>query len=487
MSSKFTPTQQQLDIVESFKTNRVLKINAVAGSGKTSTLELLAASNPQPSLLLAFNKAIADEASRRFPEHVSCRTMNSVAYTEFGRPLQHKLNLNKNPKVNTMRSLKNIVDWFKLEEYTEATPPISARTVAALSRDALDRYCFSSRSEISSQDLFYKDFKELALQHDFDEAKLGRIVVNIAKLIWKERINPISQAACTHDTYLKLWSLSNPKLNYEVLYVDESQDINPCVLHVLEQQDCRIIYVGDEHQSIYGFRGAINAMQKIVAPTLHLSQSWRYGPAIANVAQTILSKQGTEVLGNPNIKSRVGKVSKVNPYTKIFRTNYALLETAEELIAQGVSVQAEINLSDIIRQIQSACSLKKGEKPFHDNIARFGGWWDLLEFAKESVEMQRLVKLASRNDVEEMLVNLQQVNTSKNPDVILTTAHKSKGLEWDHVIIADDFKFGKESPLDMPEQEINLLYVACTRAKTTLEVPDELSAILEEGEETDEL
>lgn len=482
MSSNFTPTQQQLDILEAFKTNKVLKINAVAGSGKTSTLELLASENTQPSLLLAFNKAIADEASKRFPSHVSCRTMNSLAYAEFGKPLQHKLNLNKNPKINTMRSLRNIVDWFKLDEYTDAEPAISARTIAAMARDALDRFCFSSRSTISEQDLFHKDFKELALQHSFDEARLSRVIVNIAKMIWKERINPISQACTTHDTYLKLWSLSNPKLNYEILYVDESQDINPCVLHVLEQQMCKIVYVGDEHQSIYGFRGAINAMKKIIAPTMHLSQSWRYGPEIADVAQMILSKQGTKVLGNPNIASKVDVVYDSKPYTMIFRTNFALIEKAEELVSEGKCVQAEVNLADIIRQIQSACALRKGDKPFHDNIARFGNWFELLDFAKESVEMQRLVKLAKRSDVDEMIENLKKVNTSSKYDVVLTTAHKSKGLEWDHVIIANDFKLGKDDPLSMPEQEQNLLYVACTRAKLTLELPLELMIVMENKE-----
>lgn len=60
MSSKFSPTQEQLDIVKAFGTTRVLKVNAVSGSGKSSTLKLLAEEYKQPSLLLAFNKAIAD-------------------------------------------------------------------------------------------------------------------------------------------------------------------------------------------------------------------------------------------------------------------------------------------------------------------------------------------------------------------------------------------------------------------------------------------
>lgn len=479
MSHKFTPTQQQLDIVEAFKHNQVIKINAVAGSGKTSTLELLANEFKQPSLLLAFNKSIADEAGTRFPKHVTCRTMHSIAWAEFGKRLQHKIGPNKNPKVNTLRSIRNIIDWFKLEDYTDAVPPISDRTIAALAKDTVERFCHSDHLYISNQNLYYKDFKELKKNHDFDEDTLSKVIVHLAKLLYKEHCNPVSTAWTPHDVYMKLWSLSNPKLNYGILYVDESQDINPCALSVLEKQSCKIVYVGDQHQSIYAFRGAINAMQKIVAPTMQLSQSWRYGEKVAHVAETILSKYDMEVIGNPEIQSDICTVSKDDNYTMIFRTNAGLLEKAEELIDEGIEVRVEINVKDFVYQLKSTRTLMQGGKPFHDNIARFGSWSELLEFSKESVEVQRLVKMAMRADVADLIERLEKANKSKEPQVVLTTAHKSKGLEFDNVIIGDDFKFGEKETLDIPEQELNLLYVACTRAKKKLQIPTQLGRELE--------
>lgn len=483
MSSKFIPTKQQLDIIETFKDTRVLKVNAVAGSGKTSTLELLAEANQKPSLLLAFNKSIADEASRRFPTHVSCRTINSLAYASFGKPLQHKLNPNKNPKENTLRSIKDIVDKYNLEDFTEAVPLISARTIVSLARDAVDRFCFSARPSISHLDLHYQDIKDLTKNHKFDTEYFGRVLVNLAKMIWQERINPLSNAYCTHDTYLKLWSLSDPKLNYDIVYIDECQDINACVLHVLEQQTCKMLYVGDQYQSIYGFRGAVNAMKRIEAPTMNLSQSWRYGEAIAEVAEMILSKDAVEVKGNSSIPSTVKYVQDMNKYTMIFRTNVALLTTAEELIAEGKKVSAEVNIPDFIRQLKSVISLKEGKKPFHDSIARFSNWADLLDFTKESVEVKRLVEISIRKDVDKFIQRLESMHACTNPDIVLTTAHKSKGLEYDNVVIANDFRFGEKKALDMPEQEINLLYVACTRARLNLQLPDVLLDLLEERQD----
>ena len=277
---------------------------------------------------------------------------------------------------------------------------------------------------------------------------------------------------------MKLWSLSNPVLNYDILYVDESQDINPCVLTVLEKQCCKILYVGDEHQSIYAFRGATNAMKRIVCPTMQLSQSWRYGEVIADVAQFILSKYDVQVRGNSAIASSLTDVKNLDAYTMIFRTNSALFEEAEKLIEMGKNVKVEINVADFVRQIKSAVSLHNKEKPFHDNIARFGSWAELMEFSKESVEIQRLANMALRHDVEDLIARLEQANTSSTPDIVLTTAHKSKGLEYDNVVIANDFRFGTKDVMEMPEQELNLLYVACTRAKKNLQLPDVLKVAM---------
>lgn len=58
------------------------------------------------------------------------------------------------------------------------------------------------------------------------------------------------------------------------------------------------------------------------------------------------------------------------------------------------------------------------------------------------------------------------VKKEQDADLILTTAHKSKGLEWDSVTILKGFiDLTKD---DVEQEEINLLYVAITRAKKRL-------------------
>ncbi|KAK2146379.1 hypothetical protein LSH36_612g00002 [Paralvinella palmiformis] len=67
-------------------------------------------------------------------------------------------------------------------------------------------------------------------------------------------------------------------------------------------------------------------------------------------------------------------------------------------------------------------------------------------------------------------------------DVILTTAHKSKGLEFTSVQVTDDFISEHLYPNNiqgLPPDEYNLLYVAVTRAKKTLHLSAMLRKILE--------
>jgi len=49
----------------------------------------------------------------------------------------------------------------------------------------------------------------------------------------------------------------------------------------------------------------------------------------------------------------------------------------------------------------------------------------------------------------------------------ILTAHKSKGLEWDHVFVTGSYLNPK---INASEEEIRLYYVACTRARKKLSV-----------------
>lgn len=59
-------------------------------------------------------------------------------------------------------------------------------------------------------------------------------------------------------------------------------------------------------------------------------------------------------------------------------------------------------------------------------------------------------------------------------DIVFTTAHSTKGLEYDSVIIEDDF-------LNRSQEDRNLLYVAATRAKKQLTMSPLMLEILDQA------
>ena len=74
------PVAEQQRAIELFLKEEGLRIDAYAGTGKTTTLQLLAESTAKRGLYLAFNRSIAQEAQSRFPARVHCATSHSVAF-----------------------------------------------------------------------------------------------------------------------------------------------------------------------------------------------------------------------------------------------------------------------------------------------------------------------------------------------------------------------------------------------------------------------
>src|SRR3954452_18337782 len=75
-----SPEQQAVIAARQADPAGSLRVLAFAGAGKTTALKLLAEADPSPALYLAYNKAAQLQAQARFPAHVACRTVHSLAY-----------------------------------------------------------------------------------------------------------------------------------------------------------------------------------------------------------------------------------------------------------------------------------------------------------------------------------------------------------------------------------------------------------------------
>lgn len=466
------PTQEQTKIVEASKTHKVLKIEAYAGSGKTSTLVMVAEANPVPSLYLTFNKGMSTEAQGKFPDHVECRTIHSMAYRTFGSEIKHKLQRPKGRYVNVAGTAGEIAKYYKMQPVlTEDGCAFSSTYLGLLAQKTVVRFEQSSKDNIELNHVPYRDLLDKKKKYPtVDIKEVQKQVHKYAVQLWKDRIDLVSPVLATHDTYLKLYQLSKPTLNYDMVYIDESQDVSDVMIDIVGIQDCRKIYVGDSYQSIYQFRGAVNALQKIQAPTLSLTQSFRFGDEVADLANKIIDPI-KPIKGTGSTKTMNSQDMDADKLPAgscmLFRTNLGLLLTALDFISSGVSVDMPSNISGIKTAITSALALRKGDMKNvkHQLLIPFNSFSEFKEASEEDPELRGIYNLTkgSIDDLKNRL-NILNQNDPTEAKYVLRTAHGSKGLEWDVVMVMDDFS-DKEETYFTNQQEANLLYVATTRGK----------------------
>lgn len=466
---KLKPTKEQQAIINKAKeSDNLLSINALAGSGKTSTLAMVAEAIQKPSSLMVFNKSAQVDAESRFPPHVDVKTTHSVAYGAVGCNYFHKLNRPKGGYVNVAYTGSEIGRFFRIKPEIFKGKLISSAYIGLMVRNCVEKFEQSADPKITKGHVT-KEAKNL---------KLTGTILNYAKRLWKERINLHSDVLISHDTYMKLFQLSSPKLNYSVIYLDEAQDTTLCTLDIILQQasHAKIILVGDKHQSIYSWRGSVNAMSLVEGDEMFLSKSFRFGNEVAKIANVIV--EGIDMQGNENLETIVGRdvVDRSKCYTILYRTNAALLVDALKEIGKGVKINLEINTGDLCKQLVDAEQLYFGNKNKvkHENLLMFNSWEELKQESKHNPELSRIATIVESNQVPKVVYTLNNHRNTPNPDIIMTTAHKAKGREWDQVVLADDYpsNFEGNEYKGLTKEEINLLYVAATRGKLALEVND---------------
>lgn len=487
----FKLTAEQLHCIELKKTvaanpkptGNIIKLEAGAGASKTTTLELMSREDVRPSLYLAFNKAIAEEAKGRFPAHVECRTTHSVAYSRFGRMLQDKLKRPVGAYVNVCGTGVEIARYFKISHIeTMERNILPAGAIGLAIKETVGRFECSGDFELSMKHVSIAPAEKMEKDKSFPVTKFKELVLEKAKKLWELRIDPKTQILANHETYLKLFQLSKPILEgYDVIYCDEMQDSSDCVIDIISRQNAEIVLVGDDAQSIYGFRGAVNAMKKFGGEVGRLSMSFRFGPAIAEAATCVLDLKPNNTMtlsGWDQVDSVIMDYipeDKVDaPRCQLYRTNATLVGDAVRLIAKGKKVSIEMDVKDFVNQLNSVVALAKGDMKGvkHEEIIPYTSWKEICEEAQTSKgAIARLVEIVSSGEHTHVLSMLENYRKPENPDIILTTAHKSKGREFDIVVLADDFPSvydRKGEWVGLIDQEVHLLYVALTRAKLIL-------------------
>lgn len=469
---RFTPTDEQAAIIDACASGDNVKVEALAGTGKTTTLQLASEAMTGKGLYLAFNKSVQVEAKERFPSHVEARTAHSLAYGPVGRHYRNRMN---GPRI----SAKQLAAYFGIEGFAfglieQALPPAA---IAGAAMGAVRRFCYSADKEIKPEHVLWVD----GLSREANYA-LRSHVLPYAQDIWEDLRDPNGyRAYFTHDHYLKIWALTEPVLPYDFILFDEAQDANPVLTGLVQGQSGQLIGVGDSNQSIYGWRGAKNALKDWPAKTkLALTESWRFGPEVAEEANKWLSIPELECklrLTGRGPESFVGKVA--SPQAILCRTNAGAIREALDWLDKPKARVAVVGGGKAITDMsKAAIELQAGKKTTHPELAAFGSWQEVQEFVNTedgAEDLAVFVRLVDEHGPGTLIDAVSELvdETKGRPTVTISTAHKAKGLEWPSVAIGSDFRepgldeYGKLNRLDT--SEAMLCYVAVTRAKQQLD------------------
>ena len=496
---KIEYSRYQLNIFKAVETRKEnIAINAVAGSGKTTTIVSACKRlrlNEHDVKFLAFNKLIADELKTKLKGYADVSTLHAFGF-EVLKSIYNHPQYKQYIKVDSWKYIKYVKDnIFSLSSLISNDTP-QAKVYG---------FCFNVQRlfDLARVNLIQhgevKKLRDLCDEHNivtlYDEVSVCNILLADAYTMQRNLIIDYVDMIVLplfHKKHI-------PTFKY--VFIDECQDLNTAQreLMLCAAKGGRFIAVGDRNQAINGFAGAdCNSFDKIAnipnTIELPLSVNYRCGKNMVELAKEIV----------PHIEAHKdaikGVITRVDSITcDLFRPNdMVLCRTSAPLvalcmkliekgitavvkgkdIAQGLKNLVENANSDNITEVleyleaekEKMIALIRSERKCSVEDAKNASKYINLEDRCKCIEN---ICLYSIRDTKHLKSYIDKMFTDDRVEnaVMLSTAHKSKGLEADRVLIILPSKLPLtwKGQLDWQlVQENNLKYVAITRAKKEL-------------------
>lgn len=452
-----------------------LLINARAGAGKTTTIveALNLIPEDQKVLFLAFNKHIANELKERVPKGVYVCTFHSLGWRAIKKMFKEaELDNFKADKV-----IQHLARKWTLQEHIEDE----------------DSYFAGIRKMVNLARLTNRLSKlqilDLAKKHDleFDTVDASRVLKVLDRMMKDHATfdftDMVFLPATDHRVFL---------LKYDCVFVDEAQDLSKVQQMMLRRSikpGGRFVAVGDENQNIMGFAGTDeysfnNLAKSRNTVTLPLSCSYRCSKSVVKAAQKLV----------PDIEHTSWAVDGVVRDGSILDEarpgDFVLCRTVKPLVVlffELLTAQKQVSL----KSEEVGTMLRKMVEPMrHESIGQLS-----LHLQKSlDAYRQRLLKkglvnidehhgytqykdyvgileilISNCRSCPEVLEFVDMIFKDTGHGIMLSTIHKTKGLEADRVFICrPDLIPMKSAQAWIRQQELNLEYVAITRAKHSL-------------------
>jgi len=455
-----TEEQSHIENTVLSTTDNIVAVAAVAGSGKTSLLSHITHTmKPRSGLYLAYNKSIATESKGRFPKQVQCMTTHSLAYQ------------------NTVRLLKLEVGFFTYRDIKEKIHYDQKLQVI----NYIENFCLSP----------YTSVDDYAIEASITKQLLTIVHSYLSKM-------EAGSIPCTHSFYLKLYHIllaegSIEHDTFDIIMLDEAGDLNPVTLEIFKLLPAiHKVMVGDQFQAIYVFNNCINGFEAIDdLCLLPMTQSFRVSNTIAPLVEAFGQKHLT-----PSFKFRgvPYKDTSIDTRAYLTRTNGALIAKMIELDRLGIQYNLVRQPQQIFKLLLVLIGLKPGkfvspehrhlqdstDEYYHDEGLR-RNYRTLFAYLGEKysddINLKSAITTLGRYGATSIMSAYESAreHVGTHHPLTLATAHSSKGMEWDHVEIAEDFNTAIDRVLaideDLDEEqmsELRLYYVGCTRAKKQL-------------------
>lgn len=466
---------------------------AVAGAGKTTAIiEAIANHLKGTSVVLAYNKKIGDEISEKLKKRgITWQKAEAGTVHSFGfRALSKTFKLGK----DAVQADK--VENLFARSYNELDVvwPYS-HTVAKLVSLAKQR-AIGILTPIGQMKEWVDIWDHFDILGDVDDDKeIPQTEIIEAAISLLRKSNNVTNVI-DFDDMVYLPVLHKVKFwQYDNVLVDEAQDTNPArraLVACLVKNSGRVIAVGDPHQAIYGFTGADNDSLDLIekrfnAKRLPLSITFRCPKSVVKFAnQWVNHIEAADTAPE-------GSVSKISESALMVRKDLTgesaiLCRNTAPLVSlaftfirnkvpckvEGRDIGANLKKLALRWKIKTINALEDKLVAFLKKEKAKDG--KNIQTVEDQVETLKVIIDQCRTDNKMMIADVVAFIDSLFADnvngiLVLSTIHKSKGREWKNVFWYDrsgtcPSKYAKQ-PWQM-EQEMNLMYVAATRAMENL-------------------
>lgn len=498
--ANFVPSPYQQALRDTLcSSDRHLVVEAVAGSGKSTTLLwLLNTLDMGRTIYLAFNKAIVDEFADRIPNWALCRTLNSA-----GASILRDHGVRLDPDGRAVRDIYRAlypVGTNPRERNRELEP--ATLKLAELARGSLVTPTTTSLGPLAAT----HEVAGYAIDPDEVSSRVAAVINGLRDAYSSARS---SRSTMRGDFTCQIWLPSEfnlrPCQTFDTVLIDETQDLNAAQVDLALRfagPQGRIIAVGDPRQAIYAFRGAgTSSMADLTATlsetprgvrTLPLSVCYRCPSLVLDLVRT--AGYHTTIEARPHAPRGEVMLARDEDLLDLVRAR----EPQETLIVSPLNAPLMPALLSLVRaRIPAGIQGRDAGRPLLallDEIEhryKSGSWQDLrkaidadskrvAEEAREAEEDPEVAtdrhrtvailcaEVEDRKSFEDLLSTI--FVDDDRPRVLLSTVHRAKGLERPQVLILrpDAIPFPWTRQPWQAEQAQNLAYVAFTRAQERL-------------------